>query len=348
MPTKNSILLIGILLLFACSEEKEPQKKSELIQATKADTLLFNLVFEDSIGYGCRGMEIFEEEAYFSGIKGTCFKITKDYQTEFLVQLENDSLDFRDLQVIGRNKFYTINSGSNRGIIYKYTNDKFEKVYQAVHEGAFLDDLDLDEDGNIYCLGDPMPEDRSLFLLKSRNGKDWKRIYDYTILGEDEFFFAASGSCMDIYKDTIYLAVGGKRSYILSLMNDHPGILMDPSKIPAGESSGINAILNDSGIIYAVGGDYMKPNDPSITFEKFFSSDDYTAATQGYQSTIAKQGDLLVCSGRNGTYYSQDDGKSWNQFLKDEFYKVILNQNKLYCSGPKGKIKIFEIKNGRN
>ncbi len=292
-------------------------------------------------------MELFENEVYFSGIKGTCFKITEDFQIEFFIQNENDSLDFRDILVVGKDEFYTINSGTDKGFIFHYSNGNIDTSYIAKHKGAFLDDLDIDSHGNIYCLGDPMPEDRSLFLVMTKNGQQWERIYKYAILGEDEFFFAASGSCMDIFKDTIYLAIGGKQSYIMRLLNDHPGIIIEESKIQAGESSGINAMFVEDGSIYAVGGDYRIPNDSSITFQKF-SYDGLTSKTGGYQSTITKEEDVLVCSGRNGTYYSNDDGKTWTRFLKDKFYKVILKNNKLYCSGPKGNIQIFEMKHGGN
>ena len=346
MPIKFILYISIAFLSLSCKDSTESKAKDKKpIPATEKKELKphFNLVFEDSIGYGCRGMEFFEGEVYFSGIKGTFFKINMDLKPEVLLEMENDSLDFRDILVLGKDEFLAINSGLDLGFILHYKKGKTDTVYKATHEGNFLDDLAQDENGNIYCLGDPTTEDRTLFLLKSADkGKTWSRIYEFVNFGEDEFFFAASGSCMLINKDTIYLAVGGNKSYVMRLLNDHPGIILEDSKIPAGESSGINAMIMSEGTIYTVGGDYGIPGDSSITFHKL-GWDEISSKTGGYQSTISKDKDLLVCSGRNGTYYSKDDGKSWVKFLDEEFYKVIAMNNHLYCSGPKGKIKIFEV-----
>lgn len=339
-------LLTSIIFLFSCTQNDLEENSGKKTNISKS-TVNFQEVFNDSIGYGCRGMEVYNDEVYFSGIKGTCFKITKDLQLVKFIEFNHDSLDFRDIAIVNKDQFYVINSGANKAFILAYSNGKIDTVYQAFHPNAFLDDLDIDEKGSLYCLGDPIIEDGSLFLLKSEDGKEWKRIYDFAKLEKDEFFFAASGACMDVSDDSIFLAVGGKNSYLMTLRNDLPAVVKTPSKIPGTQSSGINAIINDHGNIYAVGGDYTHTADTSITFEKF-NPEKINSITGGYQSTITKEGNLIICSGRNGTFHSIDEGKNWTQFLKDEFYKVILSKGKLYCSGPKGRIKIFDIEYAGN
>lgn len=343
MPTKLVIFLFFTLL--ACSSENDKEVDSNSHKDQNPE-LTFQLIYKDSLGYGSRGMEVFQEEVYFSGINGMFFKLDKNLQTKTLYDFSNDSLDFRDLLVLGENHFIAINSGEDKAFIVSFQEGKIDTLFTANHKGAFFDDLAQDEKGNIYCLGDPEGEAHKLYLIRSKDlGRTWNRIYDFVELGQEEFFFAASGSCMAVQNETIFLAVGGKKSYVLCLQNDHPATSILQSKIPSGKSSGMNAILVENESIYAVGGDYAFPEDSSITFQKF-GENEILSQTGGYQSSITKEGKLLVCTGRNGTYYSLDEGQSWSLFLDESFYKVILANQRLYCSGPQGKVHIYKVDYG--
>lgn len=340
----NRILFIGLTLIVLCSCNEEEEKTSiqNFNQEKSELSPNFSLIYEDSIGYGSRGMEYFQGSIYLSGIRGICFKIDMDFKLEILLNSLNDSLDFRDILVLGEKEFLTINSGSDLGFILHYKNDKIDTVFQSKEKGNFLNDLAIDSNGHLYCLGDPV-KNNELYLLKSADsGKNWNRIYQNVKIGDKEFFFAASGSCMVLNRDTIHLAIGGNKSYVLSLFDQNKPAKIYETKISSGKSSGINAMILNEGELYCIGGDYSIPKDSSITFHKFGFEEVYSK-TYGYQSTISKDKDLIVCSGRNGTYYSMNSGRNWVKFLDDEFYKIIAQNNLLYCSGPNGSIKIFEV-----
>ncbi|MEZ4936299.1 MAG: hypothetical protein R2799_01760 [Crocinitomicaceae bacterium] len=339
---RTSFFIALFLFLSSCTSNSDVKNDSTTQDSAKEPK--FQILFEDSIGYGCRGMEVFEDEVYFSGIKGTCFKLNQNYEVEHLIAMENDSLDFRDLTVINKDHFFIINSGLNKAYVLEYKQGKTDTSYHAEYDGAFLDDLIQDANGFIYCLGDPDALYNQLFLIRSHDqGRTWQRIFSEVTLPKGEFFFAASGTCMAFMGKTLYLAVGGSDSYLMEINLKRHDVTRQASKISFGESAGMNSLICVDESLYAVGGDYTHPDDSSVTFQKF-GEDGFAGATGGYQSSITKNKELLVCTGRNGSWYSVNEGKDWTQFTKEGFYKVILtSDNKLFCSGKDGRIIVYGI-----
>jgi hypothetical protein len=337
MRIRLSYYPILIVLIFSSCQSSEKETK----ESTVTSKAQFQLLFQDSIGFGSRGMEIYNEAVYLSGIKGNVYRVSEDFRITPYFNQHNDSLDYRDLCVLDQDNIIVCNSGSEAGYIFNIGQNMLDTLYFNKSKGVFLDDLILEKNGTIYCLGDPI--DQKLFLLESiDSGKTWNRILDHIEIMDGEFFFAASGTCMSIKDDSIFFAIGGANSYVLSISLETGKQKKLKSSIPSNESSGINSVLVDTDGIYTVGGDYTQKDSTSISFESITSIGKQTSSI-GYQSSISKYKNFVFCAGPNGIVYKKETDTEWSKLTESGYYKVIAHNGRLYCSGGKGEFAIYSI-----
>ena len=68
-----------------------------------------------------------------------------------------------------------------------------------------------------------------------------------------------------------------------------------------------------------------------------------------YRSGIhgTENGQLIFATGRQGVFYSINQGDNWLRFSDEKFYSVRLTDKRAYFSGKKRKVMVFDIQSIR-
>ena len=149
-----------------------------------------------------------------------------------------------------------------------------------------------------------------------------------------------------------YLATGASdtaRVYKSTDKGNHWKAINTPMR--SGESYGIYSLnfwSANQGII--AGGSYKDTTyNEKIAFITTDGGNTWTNISKGlpgYISCVAssQNGELIVATGRSGSYYTLDQGKSWQLFGKEAFYTVKIYGNLMAFSGKNGILKVYEFK----
>lgn len=305
-----------------------------------------------------RGLWLVNEQiAWASGTQGTILKTT-DGGTNWqkIVVAGYEDKDFRDIVAFDANKAFIINAGSPAYILQtKDGGASWQKVYENTSPKAFLDDIGFWNEKTGLVFGDP--DEKGFFvLLKTEDyGATWQNIGERLPKAqENEAGFAASGTIMR-FRDTthIWIATGGGSSSRV-LFSDNAGKTWTSFNTPimAGKNSqGIFSMaFKDKKSGVAVGGDYTKPQESKLTsiytknggktwkLSKEFSS--------GYRSGVSYvSGNSYIATGTNGTDFSDNGGKSWQNVSSEGFNTIrfLPNQKIGWAVGNKGKIARITI-----
>ena len=260
--------------------------------------------------------------------------------------------DIRDVEILNDNSIILMNSG-NKGEIWRYflKNDSLVNVYKA--DSVFLDGLSFWNNAAGMCFGDPT-KDRLTILRTSDSSKTWTPL-DYNLIPkgmEGEAGFAASGTGISTQgTETVFIGTGGGSEARLYVSSDQ-GLNWETKSTPmkSGGSFGIYAMYfwsETEGVI--IGGSYEDSEYVDcICFSTSDGGDSWVKSNnglKGYCSGISgtSSGDLIIATGRVGTYYTKDKGQNWKLFSEDKFYSVQVLDDKVYFSGKNGAIKVFNI-----
>ncbi len=302
-------------------------------------------------GKHARGVDIKGSKIIISGYKGAVTIIDKSTDQYYKIK---DSIanmeDFRDVYLFKDFSYVTINSGDTAAIILDRYNKAKRRFYRP---GLFLDGMDFWEDDKTGLIfGDPIRGE--LVILKTDNrGERWYSVAPKNIPDaiKGEAGFAASGTGIQLLEDSVaYIGTGGgdtARLYKSVDKGEHWQVFNTPMK--SGGSFGIYSLhfWNQSeGII--TGGSYKDSTyNKKIAFLTLNGGHDWLNISKGlpgYMSCVNsnKDGSLIVVTGRSGTYYSLNKGKSWKVLTNQAFYTVKIDQNLIVLSGKNGKLKIYK------
>ncbi|MCG8576178.1 MAG: hypothetical protein MI810_14910 [Flavobacteriales bacterium] len=269
-------------------------------------------------------------------------------------QLMLDSMaqivDFRDVAMFEDGSIALVDGSNNSSFVYVNPDGKKKQVYKR--SATFVDGFDFWDDKNGIAYGDPF-NSRFYILTTENGGSKWryKSRAKIDLPEKEEAGFAASGTGIQCTGDSAAVFGTGGCTTPRIFITYNRGDSWEGKSTPmtGGKTSGIYSLYfwsETEGVI--IGGDYLQPEkNDSICFYTSDAGDNWTNISDGlggYCSTIQgrSDGQLLVASGRVGTYYSLDKGKKWKLLSEDKYYSCQITDTHIVFSGKNGVLEIIE------
>mgnify|MGYP006271595689 FL=1 len=299
-----------------------------------------------------------KNEAWVSGNKGRIYH-TSDGGASWASVSVNDSLDFRDIELLPDGSLIAMSAGPgglsgvyqsvNNGISWKLTNQNTSS--EAFYNGMAFHDSQLG-----YLVGDPV--NNHLFVLQTLDGgRNWQRVRSTKLPGPvpGEYGFAASGTGIINWEQNFWMVTGGSTARIIhfSVRSDewHAGTL---PLLSGNSSSGAFSVAfadDQNGVV--VGGDYASPEKKgkTVAYTRDGGKSWKLAENHkeiGYHSCVVYSAalNIYVAVSRSGkSIYSQDGGISWSDFGTIKLYSLSVSEDgTVWGAGPKGTIARLKTK----
>jgi photosystem II stability/assembly factor-like uncharacterized protein len=257
--------------------------------------------------------------------------------------------DFRDARLNSNGHCILMNSGEN-GTIHGISRGSSRRVLYDT-SGVFLDGMSFWNDKNGIVFGDPI--NGKFFLAKTETaGGQWTPItpnYMPDAL-ENEAGFAASGTSIRTIGDsTVYFGTGmGAKARLFCSYDRGENWIVKNTPMRSGDSYGIYAMYfwsENEGLI--VGGSYKdstyKKDICQYTKDGGVSWEIRTNGLLGYCSSIhgTSNGDFIVTTGRMGTFYSTNQGETWDVLVDRPYYSCFVTAEKVALVGRSGSMEIL-------
>jgi photosystem II stability/assembly factor-like uncharacterized protein len=308
-----------------------------------------------------RGLAVVNEKVIWaSGTGGTVIRTIDSGKTwDVLTVPGAEKLDFRDIEAFDANTAYILSIGNgDASRIYKTTDGgkTWQLQFTNTDEKAFYDAMACSAERVCLAMSDPV--DGRFRLLRGEmfyvSGPQ-EPLWDVWIPErmpaalDGEAAFAASGTCLIVKDNFIWLVTGGSNARVLRSSNDGFSWTSAETPMPKGTSgSGIFSIAMwdaRSGVI--VGGNYEKP-DEAINNLAFTTDGGITwrsgRGLTGYRSGVAYiDKRTIIAVGTNGTDISRDGGKTWKK-SGDENLNTVAEKGKtaVWAVGPNGMVAKFK------
>lgn len=346
MKIFSSLALISILFL-SC--------KNQSISDVKKPTLIFEKVLEqDSLSIRALVLDKKNNKIWFAGTKGFVGNYNFEKKNIQKIQIEFKGL-FPNFRSIGQTstKVFALCIESP-GLLFSIDkqNLTYKLVYQDNHEGCFFDTLQFWNDLEGIAIGDPIDAVFNVIITKD-GGKTWNKIANLPNAFEGEAHFAASNSCISIYKNHTWIFTGGNNARVFYSSNKGNSWQVFETPIIAGKSmTGIftGHFYNDK-IGCIAGGDYE--NQDALNNNIAFTNDggktwqlNKSEVNLGYTSSVQYvpdgKGLKIVAVAAKGLYYSKDAGKNWKLIHEEKDYYSIsfLNKNQAIMAGKNKIVKV--------
>jgi photosystem II stability/assembly factor-like uncharacterized protein len=278
-----------------------------------------------------------EKIAWVSGTRGSYARTTDGGQAWFADSVAGATdLDFRDIQAFDAKRAYLMSAGSGElSRIYK-TADGGES-WQLQHQNripeGFFNGMAFWDANNGVVIGDPV-NGRLFLLLTSDGGATWQQLTGTPEVVAGEYGFAASGTGVAVYgKQQIWIATGGAAARVFYTPDRGKTWRITDTPIVSGnQSSGIFSIAfrdEKHGVI--AGGDYQKPGEAkgnvAVTSDggetwRLLKNPEAVGFLSGVAYVPQKSLSLLLAVGTSGSYFSTDDGESWNKFSAEGYHTL--------------------------
>jgi hypothetical protein len=300
-------------------------------------TPVYTLVLEPAGATGVdsrlRGLSMVDEDvAWASGTDGAIVRTADGGRSWQRVSppAEGAARDFRDVHAIDERRALVMAIDAP-GRIWRTDDagDRWELVLDDDRDGSFLDAMDLDDDGFGIAWGDPVDGAFACFRTDD-GGRSWAPLDTLPRPLIDEAGFAASGTCVVVRDDRVWIVTGGAERARMFRSPDR-GLHWLPIDLPlpAGRASAgaFSIALLDDGRAAIVGGDYLQP-----TRRKDAAAFSATSGLSwlpsirppaGYRSCVAAAADdALVAVGTTGIDLSNDSGRTWEPVRETPFHAV--------------------------
>ncbi|MGB0391526.1 MAG: WD40/YVTN/BNR-like repeat-containing protein [Salibacteraceae bacterium] len=311
----NGLYLLIITLIFSsCSVFEEEE---EFNYSFEVDDIHSEIHF--------RGVSAVNDSVcWLSGTKGTVL-LTKDRGESWskMIIPKNADVDLRDIHAFNSKKAIVMGIGSPAKIFKTEDGGKtWYMTYFNDHADIFLDGIAFFNDKEGVAMGDAI--DHRIVILKTKDGGDtWnlEPIMNLPKALEDEGAFAASGTNMITHADNeIYIGLGYPKGRLIYSHDKGKNWDYYLTGMGNGEDSrGIYSLDFDNdgnGII--IGGDWKKVDNKDLvaatSHDKGLHWEIITEETPaGYRSAVQfiKNTPWAICTGPNGTDYSNDKGMTW-------------------------------------
>lgn len=273
-----------------------------------------------------RGLSVVNDSiAWISGSRGY-IAITRNGGKDWAWQQVKgfEKADFRDIEAFSDKEAVMMSSGTP-ALVLKTTDGgaSWQVKYSNTDTLYFLDAMDFVDKKHGYILGDPI-NNKFLMLETTDGGETWSSFKNSPVALKGEAAFAASGTCLRVDPDAIYIATGGSKSRLLILLTDKsesgkwlnmalPIVQGKPSQGAFSLASGRTTVI--------VGGDYQNdrltdsvanylPNGEHAVVKATLPS----RPPAGFQSSVEFiNNDIFVATGTPGSNITTDGGKTWTK-----------------------------------
>lgn len=302
-----------------------------------------------------RGLSVVDDHvAWVSGSKGSVGRSTDGGKTWAWQQVKGfEQADFRDIEAFSASDAIIMSSGTP-ALVLKTANGgaNWKVVFRNDDKAYFLDAMDFTSNGSHgYILGDPI--DGKFLLLETLDGGDtWQKFKYMPDALPGEAAFAASGTCLQVYKvdGTPMIVTGGTVSRFLKYYDYNQGWLNTNLALTHGKpSQGAFSFTWGPGKIVFTGGDYAQPTKPDSTVSYLRISPMKTKAYLGeavsYQSCVIYLGKYgYLSTGTAGTNFKSETAISWQKIDADSFNvcQKAKHGSLVLLAGDQGKIAILK------
>ena len=300
-----------------------------------------------------RGLSVVNDKiAWISGSKGY-FAITnnsgKTWQWQQIKGFEQ--ADFRAIEAFSGKEAVIMSSGTP-ALILKTINGgmSWQLKYRNTDTTFFLDAMDFSDSRHGFILGDPI-NGKFLLLETKDSGNSWKTRTNRPVALPGEAAFAASGTCLRIIRNDIFIVTGGTYSnmFVASPHSNNWHKISIP--IFKGKSSqGAFSIAQSPTKFIVVGGNYQhdKFNDSTSCYSTDNGITWQPAHTKssGYQSCVEYiYANTFLSTGTSGTNITTDGGINWRQIDTASFNvcRKARHGKLVLLAGNGGKIAILHL-----
>lgn len=314
----------------------------------------YNSIYTGTLGEGVHSRALYASDKFvvIGGMDGHVAVrfIDPNRSRSNQMQIEGIS-DFRDVHCNSDGECIFLNSGTN-AILTEMTRKGMPEVrYQK--DSVFLDGMSFWGEREGIAYGDPVGD--SFFLIKTTDkGQTWQELNPKSMPKtiENEAGFAASGSGIQTIGDsTVYFATGlGEVARLFCSYDRGENWTVKNTPLKSGNGSyGIYSMYfwsENEGVV--IGGSYKDStysgNICQYTADGGDSWKNRSKGLAGYCSCIAGSvnGDLLVATGRMGTFYSLNKGKTWNSLTKSAYYTCTITETHIVLVGKNGSLEFIE------
>ena len=266
-----------------------------------------------------RGVSAKAKAVWVSGNKGTVLKTLDGGQTWRQVSPSGVAdLDFRDIEAIDDQTAFLMSSGDGpKSRIYKTTDGGASWTLLATNlePKGFWDCMSFWDQTHGMIVGDPV--DGRFTILATSDGATWQTLKGPSA-NKDEGAFAASGTCLftrgtrEAWFGTGGL--GGARVFHSADGGQTWSVAKTPIRHDSASTGIFSLVFSDALHGIAVGGDYMKPDDPGGNIAVTEDGGKTWTAPRGpgpggYRSAIVEG----FVTGPSGTEESKDRGQTWQK-----------------------------------
>ncbi|GAA3453231.1 WD40/YVTN/BNR-like repeat-containing protein [Dactylosporangium matsuzakiense] len=285
--------------------------------------------------------------AWVSGTGGTVLRTVDGGRTWRSVgPPDTAALQFRDIEAFDAFHAVILSIGNGEDSRVYRTDDggrTWAETFRNTDPAAFYDCMAFADARHGLALGDPVDGHFQL-LATDDGGRHWDVQSVAVPALDDEFAFAASGTCLAATGRDAWFATGGAaraRVFHSGDLGRHWSVVDSP--VPSGPTAGIYSLaFRDARHGLAVGGDYnapaTAPNGAALTRD---GGRTWTAARTvpgEYRSGVAWAPSFALAVGPTGSDVSRDGGRTWTRFDTGSFDAVACAGAACWASGEKGRI----------
>ncbi|PWK82881.1 photosystem II stability/assembly factor-like uncharacterized protein [Lentzea atacamensis] len=284
--------------------------------------------------------------AWVSGSKGAVLRTVNGGRSwESVGPPGTEALEFRDIEAFDARNAVALSIGEGESSRIYRTSDggkTWQESFRNTDPKAFYDCVAFFDRFRGLALSDPV--DGKFRVLRTWDGGRSWHVNDTKGMPDalpGEFAFAASGQCVTTAGNHAWIATGGgAKARVLESRDGGRSWEAAEVPLPSGAAAGVFAVAFKTpwrGV--AIGGDYLKPTDPTPAFATKDRRGWKAGATApiGYRSGIAYRGNGLVAVGPSGTDVSKD-GRTWKVADTGSFDTVDCVGFTCWAAGEKGRV----------
>ena len=299
-----------------------------------------------------RGLSVVDDSVlWVSGSQGTVGCSRDGGKTWKWMQIKGaEHLDFRSIKAFNSQKALIVSAGTPARI-YRTTDHglHWTKTYENEDDRFFLDGLIFWDENRGLVYGDPI-DGHFVLLYTEDGGRHWQVLpaAHSPSAQPGEVSFAASGTAIFALPPArVWIGTGGRTARV-HYADDYGKSwrVASPAFLQGKPSQGIFSLAffnPDQGI--AVGGDYqadsIRANTAFLTFDGGKTWQRPDTFPRGYRSSVVYlNAQQLIATGKSGTDFSLDGGKTWHALSDTGFYVVQRagSGEAVFLAGSEGRI----------
>ena len=311
-------------------------------------------LFDSPVDVSLRGLAaVSEQVAWASGSDGTWLRTVDGGASWQHGRIPGaEELGVRDIHAFDERRAVALTIASP-GRIYRTLDGgaTWERVFEDARPEVFFNCMDFADDQRGYAVGDPI-DGRFLLIETVDGGASWEALSPShrPEAAEGEAQFAASGTCLQAYDDSLWIGTGGSLARVFRSIDRGQTWSSAATSLRQGEPSqgvfGVLLLSSDDGVV--VGGDYAQEEGSTGSIARTADggatwTSDGSAAPGGFRSAVVSYQqagrNVLVTVGPSGSDLSVDGGGTWEPIAGPGFHvAAIARDGTIWAAGAEGRI----------